>query len=398
MELRPLTLGDKDAQNRLMSEAFSGGSRPDDNDNEEKEPDTKPTSPVLGMFDGTRLVASLTTHALHISWGTEVVPLGGIAGVACTADQRGRGHVGKLLQESLKTMRDAGQFLSGLFPFSVAFYRRYGWDWVGEERIYTIPTAEIKAYPEGKHLRCYEGMEGLEVVRPVYDTFARRYRGMLTRTDPTPAFWDWALKNHGNRTTYVQVYHAPETGMAEGYLTFRYPKKGNTADVGELIATTPAAYRGLLSVLHYYGTQVQKVRFSAPADSPLPLYVMHNDLKALQEPSFMARVVDVSAAFTTLRSDPGLSGQVTIAVTDEYADWNQKTFQITIEAGQVSVTTTQAVAGIALDIQTLTQAYWGHPSLGSLRTAGRLSVTDEKQYETLAKLLPPAVCYLQDDF
>ena len=398
MELRPLTLEDKDAQNRLMSEAFSGGRRPDDDDNAEKEPDAKPKSPVLGMFDGARLVASLTTHALHISWGSETASLGGVAGVACTADQRGRGHVGRLLTESLRTMRDSGQYLSGLFPFSVAFYRHYGWDWVGEERIYTIPTAEIKAYPEGKHLRCYEGPDALETVRPVYDTFARRYRGMLTRTDPIPTFWDQALKNHGNRTTYVQVYHAPETGAAEGYLTFRYPEKGNTADIGELIATTPAAYRGLLSVLHYYGTQVRKVRFSAPADSPLPLYVMHNDLKAIQEPSFMARVVDVAAAFAALRPAPGLSGQITIAVADEYAAWNQQTFQINIEGGYVSAATTQAVAGIALDIQTLSQAYWGQPSLDSLRAAGRLSVTDEKQCETLAKLLPPAVCYLQDDF
>ena len=397
MELRPLTLEDKDAQNRLMSEAFSGGSRPEDKD-EDKEADAAPKSPVLGMFDGARLVASLTTHALHIHWGSATAPLGGIAGVACTADQRGRGHVGRLLTESLRTMRDSGQYLSGLFPFSVAFYRRYGWDWVGEERIYTIPTAEIKAYPEGKCLRCYEGPEGQEIVRPVYDAFAGRYRGMLTRTDPTPAFWEWSLKNHGNRTTYVQVYHSPETGAAEGYLTFRYPKKGDTADIGELIATTPAAYRGLLSVLHYYGTQVQKVRFSAPADSPLPLYVMHNDLKALQEPSFMARVVDAGAAFAALRPDPDLSGQVTISVADEYADWNQQTFQMTIEGGHVSATTTQSVAGITLDIQTLTQAYWGHPSLGSLRAAGRLSVTDEKQYKMLAKLLPPAVCYLQDDF
>ncbi len=54
--------------------------------------------------------------------------------------------------------------------------------------------------------------------------------------------------------------------------------------------------------------------------------------------------------------------------------------------------------GVVLDIQALTQAYWGQPGLDRLRATGRLSVTDETQYALLSRLLPPRVCYLQDFF
>ena len=269
---------------------------------------------------------------------------------------------------------------------------------MGEKRHYDLPTSEIRASPEGKHVHCYDGPEALEVVQPVYEAFARRHRGMATRTDAQPNFWERALKHHDNRTTYVQVYHDPATGLAEGYLTFRYPSDGETARVGEFLANTPVAYRGLLAVLHYYGTQVRRVEFSAAADDPLPLHVMHYDLNTTVSPLFMGRIVDVAPAFAALTPEPDVTGRVLLQVSDGSCDWNHQTFALTAEAGRVTAEPAQAPPGVSLDIQALSQAYWGQPSLDLLRAAGRLDVRDEAQYQTLSRLLPPSICYLQDGF
>lgn len=393
-DLRRLTSEDDAALARLMAEAFEKGRR-----TEPPAPDLNaPRSTVLGIFDGSRLVAAATIHDLHLWWGDQQVPMGGIAGVACAADARGRGHVGRLLAEGLRVMRDAGQYTSGLYPFAYAFYRRFGWEWVGEKREHTVPTAHIPTFPEGRAVRCYDGPEALDTIRPVYDTFARRHRGMATRTNADPNFWERALAHSDNRTTYVQVYHDPQTNEDEGYLTFRYPNGGDTGHVGEFIANTPAAYRGLLSVLHYYGTQVERVKFSAPADSPLPLSVMHNDLETSVHPLFMGRVVDVARALSALPPDPSLAGTLTVQVSDPTCDWNTGAFAVTAEAGQVFAVPTPNTPGVTLDIQAVSQAYWGQPALGLLRAAGRVTVTDEAQYELLSRLLPPAICYLQDGF
>ena len=394
-ELRPLTPDDDPALSRLMSEAFAGGSRPTAPEPEENK---DRVSTTLGVFDEGHLVAAATIHDLHMIWGQTELPMGGIAGVACAAEQRGRGHVARLMRESLRVMRESGQWTSGLYPFAYAFYRRHGWEWVGEKRRYDLPTAEVRTSPEGKHVRCYDGLEALEVVRPVYETFARRHRGMATRADARPDFWKRALSHHDNRTTYVQVYHDPDTGQAEGYLTFRYPQGGETGHVGEFVANTPAAYRGLLSVLHYYGTQVRRVEFSAPSDNPLPLHVMHHDLNTTISPLFMGRVVDVVFAFAALAPEPSLTGRVVLQVSDESCEWNNQAFAITVEAGRVTAEATADTPGVSLDIQALSQAYWGQPSFDLLRAAGRMTVSDEVQYQRLSKLLPPRVCFLQDHF
>jgi predicted acetyltransferase len=221
---------------------------------------------------------------------------------------------------------------------------------------------------------------------------------MMTRTDPEPSFWDQSLEHRDNRTTYVQVYQDPVNEEAGGYLTFRFPTDGDTGRVGEFFANTPSAYRGLLSVLHYYGTQVRKVWCIGPADAPLPLYVMHNDLETAVSPLFMGRIVDIAAAFTALRTDSRLSGQVILKVTDDHADWNQQTIAIEMDDGRVTAKAVRGEPGISLDIQTLSQAYWGQPSLDQLRAGGRVSVADEAQYTFLARLLPSSICYLQDGF
>ncbi len=221
---------------------------------------------------------------------------------------------------------------------------------------------------------------------------------MATRTDPVPNFWERALAHRDNRTAYVQVYHDPQTDQPEGYLTFRYPENGDAGQVGELVANTSAAYRGLLSVLHYYGTQVQKVEFSAPNDDPLPVIAMQDDLTVEVVPLLMGRIVDVAPAFAALTPEHTMAGRVVLQVSDASCDWNHQTFALTAEAGRVTFGPTQKAPGVSLDIQALSQAYWGQPSLDLLRAAGRLTVTDEAQYQVLSYLLPPGVCYFQDGF
>ncbi len=404
MELRPLTIDDQPGVDKLMAEAFGRGNRPaPPSETENARPEVAKVR--LGIFDGPRLVACAIINPLTLAWGDADVPMGGIGGVACTADQRGRGHVGRLLGESLRAMRDSGQYLSGLYPFSFSFYRRHGWDWVGEQKQYSVPASELKAGPEGRCLTMYDGLDALEIVRPVYEQFARRHYGMGLRLETAPGdtasyWWKRTLDygGNGNRITYVQVYSNPSTGQPEGYLTFLYPEDGDTGQVGDFVANTPAAYRGLLSVLHYYGVQVEKVNFSAPMDDPLALHLMHWDLETKIKPLFMGRVVDVPAALTALRPEPGWSGKIVLQVADGQCDWNNCTFAVTVDAGCVTVAPTQGVPGVTLDIQTLSQAYWGQPSLDRLRAAERLPISDEAQYALLSRLLPPHICFLRDFF
>ena len=292
-DLRALTQDDRAQLPQLMADAFGRGALRTPPTLEDLQ---KPTSLCWGIFDGSRLVASAAIHDLTMQWGQVAYRMGGVAGVACVTDQRGRGHVARLLKHSLVQMKEAGQSVSGLYPFSFAFYRRHGWDWVGEKRRYTLTLAEIPSYPEGAHTSMVDVEAVLPELKDCYARYASRYPGMLDRVAPIPNYWQ-GLQDRDNKRTYVFAYRHPLTGVVDGYLSFRFPDDGDVGQVGDFFANSPEAYRGLLSILHYYGTQIRKATWTAPVDDRLPLYVMSNDLEMASRPLFMGRIVDIAGSF-----------------------------------------------------------------------------------------------------
>src|SRR2546421_6453380 len=106
----------------------------------------------FGVFEGGRLQASMRILPFEMFFGEERRPCGGIAGVACEPAARGRGYAGALLDRSLELMRERGQYLSSLWPFSFAYYRKFGWEWVGPGMEYKVPLDLLPPEAESKHV------------------------------------------------------------------------------------------------------------------------------------------------------------------------------------------------------------------------------------------------------
>jgi predicted acetyltransferase len=377
-----------------MNQSFSRGRIP------EPPGDTpEPGSTTFGLFDGGALRAAYTLCDFHAHWGGDLVlALGGIAGVGSFAEARGRGHVGELLRHSFVEQRERGQFVSALYPFAWAFYRRFGYDWVGERRRVTLPLRHVRAAPEGRNVREIPAGEARPVLEPVYTASARNYRGVF---DAATHRWHDLLAHNDGRTTYVYVHQSPGSDGPDGYLLWRYPGSGDTGQVRELVANSPAAYRGLLSLLHYFETQVSKASVGLPTDDPLWSHVMHWDLETKVSPVFMGRVVDVVGALNALGTRPGVpDGAATFTVRDEHALWNDGTFHVTCEAGNVTCSRAEngSTPGLVFDIQAFSQAFWGTPTLESLRRTGRVEVGDESSASWLGRLLAGPPVWTLDDF
>jgi predicted acetyltransferase len=391
-ELRALTPDDAYPNRLLMNHAFGRGAvvpppNPDDPPRE--------MNNTWGVFENGTLQASLAIVPFLVHWGPSLVlPMGGIAGVATFAEARGRGYVDQLLRHSLETMRTAGQVISALYPFSWGFYRRYGWDWVGEKRNIRLPLAQVRSAPEGREVRNITGDGAREKTEAYCTRFARKYRGIFTTETRR---WGRALSHDEGRTTYVYA-HEP----SESYLLWRYEAKQEEGTAREFVANAPEGDRALLSLLHYFGTQCETASLTVPADSPLWSHVMHWDLETKIEPVFSGRVVDFGPAMMRLEPSPETpNGSVTLALTDEHAPWNAGIWRITVEDGKIHAATVVGGADdadVTADIQALSQAYWGMPDLHSLRRAGRVTVTNEPGFDLLSRLLPPTPIFTMDHF
>ncbi|CAM5379893.1 GNAT family N-acetyltransferase OS=Lysinibacillus sphaericus OX=1421 GN=LS41612_07495 PE=4 SV=1 [Lysinibacillus sphaericus] len=80
---------------------------------------------------------------LNMTIHGENYEMGGIGFVATYPEYRQQGIMKKLIIASLKEMRQNGQTISVLAPFSVSFYRYFGWELFFDKLQYTISQSKF---------------------------------------------------------------------------------------------------------------------------------------------------------------------------------------------------------------------------------------------------------------
>ena len=388
MEIRELREDEREAALFLGSQAFMNGSR---DMSRADHPDRLPRK-TFGVWDAAGLQAMVGVIEYRIHLGAEAtVPMGGVAGVACLPASRGKGYAAQCIKFSLERMREAGQVVSTLFPFSFDFYDRLGWAWVGIQRTYEAKTRVLKAAPETEGVRAATEADRPAIIT-AYTEFAMRYRGAVARPEQ---LWNQILNNADKEYRYTYVYE--QDGRVEGYLTYQGGKREGT-ELREVIAPTPRAQRALLGLLRRHEMQIEKFAWRAPSDDQLWSTLMHWDLKTTIEPTTQARIVDVPAALCAWRPNSAVAGSVVLAVRDESAPWNQGTWRVEFAVGEVRATRTDDAPHISLDIRALSQAYFGTPTVAEIRAADQMTVHTEAGYKALRDLFEGPPMWMNDSF
>src|SRR5699024_10388426 len=100
--------------------------------------------------------------------------------VATWPEYRRQGMIKHLLRLALYYMRENGQTVSFLAPFSFAFYRKYGWELAFSEKHYSIPMAHLqKSWDAKGYVRRIS--RDTSLLNRIYNTYAKNYTGMLIR-------------------------------------------------------------------------------------------------------------------------------------------------------------------------------------------------------------------------
>ncbi|GGJ11246.1 acetyltransferase [Alicyclobacillus cellulosilyticus] len=327
---------------------------------------------VLACYVDGQLAAQLTILPLTVYLAGQTFATGGIAGVATWPEHRRGGKVARLLRTALVRMRDAGQSVSMLAPFSFAFYRRYGWEHCIDRKQYTIDRAlwPPVSRPAGRFVRT----ERWQDVAPVYEAFARRYAGMLSRSDE----W-WETRVRTQKPGIIAVYY-DERGEARGYLIYRVRQQEMT--IHEWVALDDTARQALWYFVRQHDSMAAKATLVAPVDDPLPFLLPEPRIEQQVIPYFMARIVDVAAMLRQYPFPP-MNVPLHVRITDPDAPWNEGLFTVHpgVEDPARRVTHTPVAADdaaavpedhIACDIQAFTAMMFGYLRPGQLAAAGRI--------------------------
>lgn len=326
---------------------------------------------VLGCFVDGELASNIIIRPMTTWIQGEIHSMGLVCGVASWPEYRKHGTVAHLMHEGLAMMRALGQTVSYLGPFSVPFYRRYGWEMMYDYKRYKLQASAIPAWRGKGNTKRKRPDPAL--LNAVYASYAKRYNGMFVRD---ASRWDTSVfeKKNGLCAVYYNEEHE-----ATGYLLYQF--EGNELRVHEMVHLDRDSRHGLWEFIKKQDSMFDTVSLKAPSDDLLHLMIDNpKGLEIQQRPHFMVRIVDVIRFIENYRFKRHADcPNLYLHIADPNAPWNDGCFKLQLhldgKASVKQVNSREAAAseGIACDIQTLSTMLIGYQTPLFLFEQGRIN-------------------------
>lgn len=319
---------------------------------------------------GGVMAAGLRFIACGQWYGGARVPVAAITPVGCAAEHRGFGVASRMMQRMHEEVRQRGLPLSVLFPATITFYRRTGYERAGAWNTYECPTTvlsgrsralEVVPVPEGD-------AEGEAEIRRAYERRARQTNGHLDRW---PMLWQRVLEPRGKQGQRFLIRREAQT---EGYVCFYRQGQNEPIRITDVCVLSREAGERLLTFFADHRSLASAIIWNGGANDPLLYLLPEHGVKATGIEDWVLRVTDVEQALR-LRGYPlGLRAELHLDVRDEQLPWNHGRFVLRVEEGRAEVARASARSegGLALDARTLSPLYTGHLTARELAVVGRL--------------------------
>ena len=103
---------------------------------------------VIGWFYHDKLASMIVVYSMQVNVHDTIMDMGGITGVATYPEYTGRGLIHSLMQHALDYIHDQEMLISFLYPYSIPFYRKMGWEIVSDKLSFTVKDTQLpKAIP-----------------------------------------------------------------------------------------------------------------------------------------------------------------------------------------------------------------------------------------------------------
>ena len=389
MEIRLLS-GEERFQARLIA-TVAFHQRMEDPEKARQESE-KETCQQWGAFheDGT-LMAQIINNQ-YMSWldGT-LVRNGGIGAVSTLPEYRMEGAVKEIFKVLLAHAYTDGEVISTLYPFSHAFYRKFGYETVCWKNIYEFSPAVLRGYAfYGEASLWKQGMP-VNGWTELYNRFASSYNLAISRNDR--AMEERLKGEYYKDRKFCYMLH--ENGKPVAYLIFQDIRHDPQAilDVQDLAWDGPGGLRAILGFLARFSADYGSIRLFLPRDIELLSLIrspLAYDIRKSTEQSYMIRVVNAERALETMKKPAGTS--FVVRITDELIPENNGTWKVTSDA----VSPTEEEPDLTVTEKALGQLVSGAVSLSEALYREDTVVT--KNRETLDRVFVRKPILVEDHF
>lgn len=326
---------------------------------------------VKGWFDGDKLISQVAVYPMKVRIFNKTYDMGGLTGVGTYPEYANQGLMHKLLYQSLKNMKEKKQSISFLYPYSIPYYRRKGWEIVSDKITY-----EIKDYQLPKNKQVSGEVERVDVeseeVKKAYNRFAYQTHGALIRDDLAwNEYWLW------DSDDLMAAIYYNDKNEPDGYVL--YWIKDEVFHIKDMIFINEEARTGLWNFISAHFSMINKVIGDTYTDEPLAFLFEDADIKESISPYFMARIVDLEEFIKQypFKADT-IRREWIFKMDDPILSWNQGNFKLVIEKnGKGQITRTSQKTEDKIDIQTMTTMLLGYKRPDYLYKIGRISCSND---------------------
>lgn len=346
---------------------------------------------VLGWFHRDKLVSQIVVYPMRVNLFGVLYPMGGITGVATYPEYTKRGLVHTLMKHCLEHMREEEQWVSFLYPYSIPFYRKMGWEIISDKMSFTLKDTQLPRFsdiPDRVERVDFEH----EDLKKIHDLFSTQRHGALIRDELAwKEYWRWDVDDMVT-AIYYNEQHAPT-----GYIIYYLEKE--IFHVKEMIYLDQDARKGLWNYISAHFSMVTEVRSANYTGEPIAFLFEDSEIEETISPNFMARIVDFPKFIARFPFAEDAAATVSFKVNDPTAPWNQGVFNVRWNQGKGICEKGEDTSpcDVELDIQTLTTMFIGYKRPSYLRRIHRLQ-TSPQIIAQLEQAIPREKPYFSDFF
>ncbi len=299
-----------------------------------------------------------------------------VNGVGVTPEARGTGVGLHMMRAMLEELHANGCPLAALYPATLTFYRKAGFERAGSRITYELPTEAIDVERAECEIVPF-GPEQYDIVKHLYTERARTSAGQLDR----PAWmWNFRLEPPNQQPHRFLIM---QDGMPMGYVVYVQGTRTEPLTVTDYCARTPEAARCILKLFAGYRTMVDYVKWQGgPLDQLL--YSLRENLYAGMRLrhrvstnfDWMLRVVDVAGALEGRGYPSSVSATLHFDVHDEVLPQNNGRWTLNVADGAGHVSK-GGDGDMRIDVRGLAALYSGFMAPAELQSIDLLDGPDD---------------------
>ena len=348
------------------------------------------------MDDNKTMMSFFVAKPYPVHFDGNHCKMTGIGGVATLPQYRKQGGVRGCFEKALADMYEDGYDFSYLYPFSTAFYRKFGYELCVEKALYKLKLSFIPQYNIDGYCELVEPYNlHLEDIKAIHKNWQEKYNMMVENED---CDYLWLTKSNPVKEQIFTYIYKDKNHIPKGYLCFKCENipDGRTLSCSRFVYTDIEGFKGLLNLARGFASDYMYITFSLPTDQYIAALLPEwsfgagNYQRVIGSLGGMARVIHVQNVLKKAQYKG--NGKISIAISDPYIKENNQIFLVSFENGKatsVSSTSRNDSSDSSLADITLHIADFSRLIIGCLETdqiAFLENVIVNTDYETLSKV------------